>query len=87
MAVSGSPFYLTTRKPPLIFLYHVSPCAEQSTADRVKYSDAELEARRQKIGLWRDPNPIPPWDYRQAERERRKSLEPFVGKSTVRGAQ
>jgi len=60
---------------------------EQSASDRVKYSDAELEARRQKIGLWRDPNPMPPWNYRRAERDRKKSMEPFVGKSTVRGAQ
>jgi hypothetical protein len=30
---------------------------------------------------------VPPWDYRQAEREQRKSLDPFVGKYTVCGAQ
>jgi endonuclease YncB( thermonuclease family) len=56
---------------------------EQTPTDRIRYSDAEREARRQKLGLWRDPNPVPPWDYRQAEREQRKSMEPFVGKSTV----
>jgi endonuclease YncB( thermonuclease family) len=28
---------------------------EQSSSDRVRYSDAEREARRRKIGLWRDP--------------------------------
>ena len=60
---------------------------EQSPSDRVKYSDAEREARRKKLGLWNDPNPSPPWDYRQAERDRRKGMEPFVGKSTVRGTQ
>ncbi len=60
---------------------------EQTPADRVKYSDAEREARRQKLGLWHDPNPMPPWEYRHAKREHLKDLEPFVGKSTVRGAQ
>ena len=56
---------------------------EQSPSDRIKYSDAELEARRRNLGLWRDPNPIPPWDYRRAERNQRKGMAPFVGKSTV----
>jgi hypothetical protein len=60
---------------------------EQSASDRIKYSDAELEAKIQKVGLWRDPNPVPPRDYRQAERDRRNSLEPFVGKSTTHGAE
>jgi endonuclease YncB( thermonuclease family) len=60
---------------------------EQSSSDRITYSDAELEARRQKLGLWRDPEPVPPWEYRQAKREHMKDLEPFVGKSTVRGSQ
>ena len=60
---------------------------EQSPSDRVKYSDAELEARRHKLGLWHDPSPVPPWEYRQAKREHMNDLESFVGKSTVRGAQ
>ena len=59
----------------------------QSPSDRVKYSDAELEVRGKKLGLWHDPNPVPLWEYRQEERNHRKSMELFVGKSTVRGAQ
>ena len=58
---------------------------EQSPSDRVKYSDAERAARRLRLGLWQDSNPVPPWDYRQADRERMKDLEPFVGRSSVRG--
>lgn len=26
---------------------------------------AELEARRGRRGLWQEPNPIPPWDFRR----------------------
>jgi endonuclease YncB( thermonuclease family) len=40
-------------------------CAhEQSAADRVLYEDAETKARAEKVGLWRDPEPIPPWEWR-----------------------
>jgi Metal binding domain of Ada/Staphylococcal nuclease homologue len=29
----------------------------------------EDEARAAKRGLWADPRPVPPWEWRQAERE------------------
>lgn len=41
---------------------------EQSQSDRMKYSEAESEARNAKRGLWYDPNPIPPWDYRRLKK-------------------
>ena len=37
---------------------------EQSPADRVLYEAAEAKARSERIGLWRDPEPVPPWEWR-----------------------
>lgn len=51
---------------------------EQTTADRVKYSDTEREARMAKRGLWHDANPMPPWDYRKGESKQKKAMEPFI---------
>ena len=28
----------------------------------------EVEARSSKLGLWADPNPVPPWEWRQQRR-------------------
>jgi endonuclease YncB( thermonuclease family) len=33
--------------------------------DRVAYSQAETLARQERRGLWRDANPVPPWDFRR----------------------
>jgi Staphylococcal nuclease homologue. len=30
-----------------------------------EYADSETQARRKKIGLWIDANPIAPWDWRK----------------------
>lgn len=38
---------------------------EQPPEDRVSYAKAELEARAAKRGLWQEPNPTPPGEYRQ----------------------
>ena len=41
---------------------------EQSPSDRKLYDAAEGEARAAKRGLWRDAEPVPPWDYRKSKR-------------------
>jgi hypothetical protein len=41
---------------------------EQSPEDRRLYADAETEARSARRGLWADPGPIPPWDFRRGKR-------------------
>ena len=37
---------------------------EQAPADRQTYAAAEQQARAGKLGLWQDPNPTPPGDWR-----------------------
>lgn len=32
---------------------------------RGQYADAESQAQADKRGLWTDPSPIPPWDWRR----------------------
>jgi len=39
---------------------------EQSENDRKLYAQAEAEAREEKRGLWVDPDPVPPWEWRKA---------------------
>jgi endonuclease YncB( thermonuclease family) len=39
---------------------------EQSEEDRSAYAQAEIAARTQRLGLWRDPAPQPPWEYRDS---------------------
>jgi len=37
---------------------------EQSRADRQIYEAAEDRARAERQGLWADPAPVPPWEWR-----------------------
>jgi len=41
---------------------------EQSPTDRQSYAAAEAEAREAKLGLWRDAEPMPPWEFRHKGR-------------------
>jgi micrococcal nuclease len=36
------------------------------------FTAAENDAREHKRGLWADPHPVPPWEFRRAKREGRK---------------
>ena len=40
---------------------------------------AEAAARKAKRGLWADAKPIPPWDWRQSERERKSRSDVDTG--------
>lgn len=41
---------------------------EQGAAERQLYRSAEKHARAQRIGLWVDPRPVPPWKWRMVKR-------------------
>lgn len=43
---------------------------EQSEQERLDYSDAEETAHRLRLGLWQEPHPVPPWDFRRARKPR-----------------
>jgi endonuclease YncB( thermonuclease family) len=43
---------------------------EQSPADERMYAEAEQQARTARVGLWRDPVPVAPWEWRSAQRSR-----------------
>jgi endonuclease YncB( thermonuclease family) len=36
-----------------------------------EFADAEREARENHRGLWADPNPVPPWEWRASRRKNR----------------
>jgi endonuclease YncB( thermonuclease family) len=37
---------------------------EQTSPDRKAYAAAEQQARMRRIGIWSQPDPVPPWDQR-----------------------
>ncbi len=37
---------------------------EQTSENRASYAAAEAIAKAAKLGLWRDPAPVPPWEFR-----------------------
>jgi endonuclease YncB( thermonuclease family) len=39
--------------------------SEQTKADRATYAQAELSARSQSLGLWKDKSATPPWEFRR----------------------
>ena len=46
---------------------------EHFAKDAKEYAEAQQKAKEEKLGLWADPNPIPPWDFRKEAKNRRKA--------------
>jgi endonuclease YncB( thermonuclease family) len=46
---------------------------DQAPEDRQAYADAEAMARQNRVGLWQDSQPVPPWSYRRAAKEQART--------------
>jgi len=46
---------------------------EQDVEDRSIYANAEYQAQRDKVGLWSDAKPMPPWEFRKFKRSKLRS--------------
>ncbi len=44
---------------------------DQPTEDRTSYAKAETDAAENKLGLWIDADPTPPWEFRKEEKSQR----------------
>lgn len=42
---------------------------EQPKDEALRYANAEDLAKLKRKGLWADPNPVPPWDFRKEAKE------------------
>jgi micrococcal nuclease len=40
-----------------------------------EFAAAEADAREHRRGLWADPNPVPPWEWRRAKRQAAKAAD------------
>jgi endonuclease YncB( thermonuclease family) len=75
------------------FAWHYRQYAsEQSARDRTMYSSAEEKARSTRVGLWHDPRPMPPWEWRHGGKDYPTATSlasgcPCGGESQCTGAQ
>jgi endonuclease YncB( thermonuclease family) len=49
--------------------YDKSRAQALAETDRQAYAAAQEDARQRRTGLWRDKQPIPPWEYRAGRRK------------------
>lgn len=53
------------------FAWHYKAYAsDQASTERQAFANAEADARAAARGLWREPNPTPPWDFRKEARQK-----------------
>lgn len=48
---------------------------EQVFADRESYNKSEIQARSEKLAIWSENDPIPPWEFRKLKKKKPNSQE------------
>jgi len=48
---------------------------EQPKEEALRYAKAESDARSKQRGLWVDPNPVPPWEFRKEAKEEARAAK------------
>jgi endonuclease YncB( thermonuclease family) len=62
------------------FAWHYTQYAsEQTASDHALYAAAEDVARGAHLGLWRDPKPMAPWDWRHGGKDEPTATSLFSG--------
>lgn len=57
------------------FAWHYTQYAREQTKDDAhSYAETEQAARAQRVGLWQDESPIPPWEWRHCHHAACKGL-------------
>jgi endonuclease YncB( thermonuclease family) len=49
---------------------------EQRDEDAIRYREAEFVARKKRLGLWSQKDPVPPWRWRYANRREDDRVKP-----------
>ncbi len=49
---------------------------EQAPEERARYAAVEQQARMLRAGLWKEPEPVAPWDFRQDSRAQPRASSP-----------
>jgi endonuclease YncB( thermonuclease family) len=72
--VDGQDAGLELLKQGLCWVYEKS-VGEASALVQARYRNAQEAAQAQKAGLWQDPDPVPPWEWRKDEKEHSRAVQ------------
>lgn len=59
--------------------HYIRYAHEQTSEDADAYAKAETEARKNTVGLWLAPKPMPPWLYRRCRKSSLDCITPEIG--------